>query len=341
MDRQTRMLYRQRGSNLRQTVDEDDVLVIRTPARPAAVASPGVRSRQPSHSNVEHFPPQFDAPGTERFSSQYDAPNADHLAPQYDMPPAEHYSPQYDMPDEFSAGPSVQEPLGPLQYAEVPRQFPNASTQRPPQDYTSLSNTQLVTPPQTLRGISALRALSKHVFRDSLARKAHRDASTGSVSQRLSYKLDAALFEQLQAALDRDLCDIADIHSANNALLVQQVHRAQRRRVLLQRQLVQTRVDIAREAAEAAAMNTTPAAPGNPAQEDLLDSRLRLNGSLHQLQKALTSNAPTASATASTTEPSGENSPPSLDATLRLLDPQHGAVARINAINTRLRTQLG
>ncbi|GMM54639.1 Ame1 protein [Maudiozyma humilis] len=314
MDRHTRMLYRQRGSNLRQTVDEDDVLVIRTPARPAF-------SPVPTPPVPAHYSPQFDAPPDDGFMDNQDQVQDTGYSHEY-----EHNLPA----------------TGPLEYNDAPRQFPNTNA-RPPQDYTALSDTQLVTPPTTTRALTALRALSKHIFRDTLAQKARRDASAslgagGSVPRRLSYRLDAALFEQLQTALDRDLCDIADIHAANNALLLQQVRRAQRRRVLLQRQLVETRAEIAREAAEAAAADTANTTHTGSHGEDTLDSRLQLNRALHALQRRLTSGDDQRAAGPPADNPAEA---PSLDSTLRLLDPQHGAVARIAAINARLREQLG
>lgn len=314
MDRDTRILYRQRGSNLRKTVDEDNVLVIRTPMK-----------------LVETLPEPDDITSLKRSRDD----NSEIGIP---------YEPDFDVQEEEDNVPVGNQPvLSPLfnnrsNYNEGRNKhrskYQRITTANATTDFSNLSAHDLILSEQKIRCYDILKELVDFLFKENLMRKANTDSNKYSRDevQSMMYKLDFKIFEKIVSGITNDLNDIKDINIANNTLL-HNLSRIQKKKQRLNMELVDTRTQTTQ------LMTNEEFWYQNKTDQLKLNDRLRLNQGLKQLSKQVstTTTVPntTGGAAASPALPIRDNLP----SVIQLLDPQHGILNKITKINEKLRKQ--
>lgn len=317
MNRDTRILYRQRGSNLRKTVDEDNILVIRTPLRLTAAHDDPLP--------VFEEPPIQD----ELFNDQHD----DHIsegAPVFKKPklpsmvtntPIRNNSNfQVDLTNNYDTeGVERNVPLGKYQR--------DTGTNA---NFNIMSNKQLTISDASIKSIDTINKLIKFLFKDNLMKKAHTDFNKNyDQVKKMMYKIDLKIFENLVNDITNDLDDIKDINSANNKL-IQQLQRVKRRKEKLNLELLQTKNEVNE------LMTSEDWWYKNKNEQLHLNDRLKLNHNLKQLSHILS--------TPSDPQQEQEQQQPKqtsqLEQFIAMLDPEDGIAAKINKISDMLRDQL-
>ena len=333
MNRDTRILYRQRGSNLRKTIDEDNVLVIRTPMK--LTDSPDTYNIIDKYRNDSTGEPPLKR---SRMDSLPPPPPPHIPMDPMDMPPQETEEAlppidDYDYNANDNNGFQINLTNDHIKELVVPSRLPPRSKfQRNPLGnqmitFDGNTNKQLMTSDQTLKGIDTLQRLIHFLFRDNLMKKAHLDFDKDEhdVVRRMMYKLDLKIFEKILNGMNNDLRDIKDIDSANNRLLTE-LKRVMRRKESLNLELIKIKSQITE------VMTNEEYWHKNKQEQIQLDERLQLNKNLKQLSQKLN------------TQPSGNNtdfkSVDKLDTVIKLLDPHQGILPRLERINEKLRGQL-
>ena len=308
MDRDTRILYRQRGSNLRKTIDEDNILVIRTPMK--LVENPSLDT----HTSI---------------------PNS--LKRSRDEPEDIPYEPQFGVQEDNA---SVGQPmLSPL-LSDAPRynegrNEPRSKYQRlntvTVTDFSNIRITELKLSESKIRCYDVLKDLVQFLFKDNLMKKANMDSIkyANDEIQSMMYKLDFKIFDKIVNGIINDLNDIKDINLANNILL-NNLLRLQKRRQKLNMELISTRTQLTQ------LMTNEEFWYQNKTDQLHLNDVLKLNQGLKQLSKRVSTTSPRDTpATTGATATMQDNLP----CVIHLLDPQHGILSKITNINNELRKQ--
>ncbi|SMN19114.1 similar to Saccharomyces cerevisiae YBR211C AME1 Essential kinetochore protein associated with microtubules and spindle pole bodies [Maudiozyma saulgeensis] len=328
MNRDERILYRQRGSNLRRTIDEDNVLVIRTPMK--LTDTPDDIPTGSIHRDNSTGEPTMKRPRSDSIPMMMMDP--------MDMPPQEieeqlplieDYNHQQQNNNEFHIN-LTNDNIG--QTMATSRLAPRSKFQRNiiNNKRTSLNNgddKRLIISDQTLKGIDTLQSLIQFLFRDNLMKKARSDFEKDEYNEvrRMMYKLDLKIFDKILNGMNNDLSDIKDINSANNQL-INELRRAKRRKENLNLELIKIKTQITE------IMTNEEYWLKNKQEQIKLNERLQLNKDLKQLSE----NLQTKPSKLHTKLPSHDK----LDTVIKLLDPQQGILPRLEEINDRLREQL-
>lgn len=316
MDRDTRILYRQRGSNLRKTVDEDNVLVIRTPMKLVG-----------NNTNNSLDNDQMGNISTLRKRSREDEPE---------------FEPQIDIPYEQEQEPVLSPILNNHSYNNNNNGGRNehrskyqriTTTTNTITNFTKLSITNLIINETSIRCYDILKDLIQFLFKENLMRKAEIDINkykNREAIQTMMYKLDYKIFEKIVIGIVKDLNDIKDINIANN-ILIHNLQRLQKRSNKLQMELINYRTQLTE------LMTNEDYWYQNKTDQINLQDRLKLNQDLKQLSNLVsTSNK---EQQPSQQPDNNNNNTTNLQTVIELIDPQYGIINKINKINEKLRKQ--
>ncbi|KAG0668709.1 hypothetical protein C6P45_004484 [Maudiozyma exigua] len=312
MDRDTRILYRQRGSNLRKTVDEDNVLVIRTPMKLG---------------DTNNF---LEDDRLRNISTLKKRSREDEGEPE----------PQIGIPYEgYEEQEQEQEPvLSPIlnnhgYNNSGGRNEPRSKYQRMATRVTNFTNlpiSDLTVNESRIRCYDIFKDLIQFLFKENLMRKAQIDINkykdNNEEIQTMMYKLDYKIFDKIVIGITKDLNDIKDINIANN-ILIHNLQRLQKRGNKLNMELINYRTQLTE------LMTNEDYWSQNKTDQINLQERLKLNQELKQLTKLVS----TSNKEQPTQQPDSNYT--NLQTVIELIDPQYGIVNKINKINDKLRKQ--
>ncbi|CCF59267.1 hypothetical protein KAFR_0G02330 [Kazachstania africana CBS 2517] len=244
MDRDTKLLYRQRGSNLRKTVDEDNILVIRTPLR-IDLSDTEDNSRTSRHSYDGE-----NAPVDNEFHDDFGNPDEFHneepesrkrsVADSFDGPYTQQkrvkrsseFEDMYNV--ELTRNYDIDEEDYDTQ-SDIHHEKQHEALVLPQFDFTGLKDKQLRVTNNFIRSIESVDRVFQNVIDKKLVHKAISDfkhIADNNQIKKMMYKLDLKIFETFKKNLSDDLNDIKDINIANNKLLAQLAKLRKRRKTL-------------------------------------------------------------------------------------------------------------
>lgn len=305
MDRQTKRLYRQRGSYLRRTTDEDNVLVIRTPFKPPqSVINVNINDND----NIPSTPLQ-----------EYNFNNND------------NYDEDEDEDEDDNA--QQQENLNTFKQGDIiisPQQI----------NYNKFNENKISSISKiSLISINVLQKIYNHIITNILIQKAKNNLShhhTNAIS-RLMYNIDLNIFTTLLNGINKDFNDIKDINIANNELYLQF-----RNLINLQRQLENKILLIKREINNMKLSNDQDNINNN---HSILSSKLNLNNDLMKLKRILNKNQFISKELLSSASSSKHNNIhkqnnnnqfDNINKICNLYDPYNGVLSRLKSINSKL-----
>lgn len=350
MDRDTKRLYRQRGSYQRTLFDpENDLLVIQTPSK----VSPN--NTTPLHYDND-IPAGLETPiHQNKTSFIFDNNSTIPENPLVDNHPTttitpNHRQPFHDLLLPYQDGNSYNEPMHEEDehIATIP---PNYDLKF---QFGKLPLRNLPISKISLLSINSLQHIYNHILNKILIRKAtndliqdDKDKNSSSPQQKLMYKLDLRIFQNLLNLINKDFNDIKDINIANNELYYQ-LKKLKKRKVKVRTRLIEVRRQINDIKLNNDDDHLLSFREQN-VQEQKLRKRLKLNKSLNKLSGILTKkNSSDGKRSIEKNKhqtkmdslvKNNDNNLKQIDQLCDLLDPYNGMLSRLKSLNNELSKQ--
>ncbi|CAL9736859.1 inner kinetochore subunit Ame1p [Monosporozyma servazzii] len=305
MDRQTKRLYRQRGSYLRRTTDEDNVLVIRTPFKPQSVINDNIPSTPLQDYNNNDNNNNNDNDNIIDYSindNQNIQSNDTFTQGDIKISPHVNVSPQQIDYNKFNEN-----------------------------KISSISKISLIS-------INVLQKIYNHIITNILIPKAKKNISqnnnnNNSISN-LMYNIDLNIFILLLNGINKDFNDIKDINIANNELYLQFKNLTK-----LKRQLKNKILLVKRSINKIKLSNHNKSF--NNKDNNTLSSKLNLNNDLIKLNKILNKNQIISNdlLLIKSNNDKIDNNITNINKICNIYDPYNGILSKLKSINSKLSTK--
>lgn len=230
MDRQARRLYRQRGSHLRKTVDDDNVLVIRTPLRQINNGNNDVAITTNNNSFSSNFNPlineNYNLEKTPILQHNIFDDNDWDLIDAHDSPTSINSMKLNEIShiENLQIANDIERDI---KRRRIDNDIYN-SMKKGIENNFNISTKDLPFNKNSFIAINALNFTLNYIFDNNLLKKAKFDLSNLSNKDtlhsntinlnKLLYELDISIFINLINGINKDLVDILDINMANNQL---------------------------------------------------------------------------------------------------------------------------